>query len=203
MRSGHLGRKGVRIAVGAVVGASVLSGVLLSTTVFAGATPHASSSAPGIYLTSTGPSFSGPSTGHAGAIDIESFSWGATNDAKVGSSTSGSGKAQGHALTVQFLDNQVTPSFLSALGTGSKFTKLDLTISTDSNDLIYDSEVFELSNARVSSLAYSGAAGEGQLPSVSVSFVYTAVNDTFTPLNSEGLPGSPIVTNWDFATNAA
>jgi hypothetical protein len=36
-----------------------------------------------------------------------------------------------------------------------------------------------------------------------VSFVYTAVNDTFTPLNSEGLPGSPIVTNWDFATNAA
>ena len=79
---------------------------------------------------------------------------------------------------------------------------LTLTASLDSSDFIYDAQVIQLTNARVSSLQMSGAAENGQ-PELSATFVYTAVKDTFTPVGSSGLPTTLVVATWNYRTNSA
>jgi type VI protein secretion system component Hcp len=190
-----------------VVGATLLAttglgvGVAFGATALAGASaPHATATTPGLYLDTSTPSINGPSTGLAGAQDIESFSWGAQNATSAKSTTLG--KTTESDLTVQFADSQVSPGFLHDLGVGTHFTTLRIIVSSLHSDFVYNSEEFDLAYARVTSISIGGAAGGG-VTQESVSFNYRAIKETYQPVTVDGTLGTPVVSEWNFLKNDA
>jgi len=187
----------VATAVGAMAAsAGIMAGASAWAT--ASARPLASSSA-GLYLESTGPSLGGPSTGRIGAQDLIGFSWGAKAADSVSRTGPVASRALPRALTVQFFDSQVSPLFLTALGTGSKFSTLSVVVSKNAGPVVIDSEFIELSDAHAASISISSSGGT--FPTETVTFVYRAIKETYLPQRPDGSLGAPVVATWNFALN--
>jgi type VI protein secretion system component Hcp len=201
MRKFSIGRRARRVGAVALATSALGAGVLLGVTSLANAStrPHTSSTAAGVYLETTGPSIAGPSTGRPGAQDVLSYSWGAQSKYTISSSVQ-SGKATEAPLSIQIYASKVSPRFLTMVGNGSKFTTLSLIVTSTSQDFLYDSETFELSDAHVISISMGGAVGGGGTVE-SLTFAYRAIKETFQPVGN-GVLLTPVTSSWNFALNS-
>jgi type VI secretion system secreted protein Hcp len=173
--------------------------VLLSCCIFLG-TPLAASAASDYFLTFDGVAGGSLDAKHAGAIDINSFSWDISVLLPSGGGAGGTGKPLlGDFRWVQNLDISTPTLFTDAVGGKHiKSAVLDL-VKPGEKPFSYFTMTFD--DVLLSSLNLSGDSGN--VPTVQGSFTYSKLTMTVTPQQPGGKAGTPVTGGWDLKAGKA
>jgi len=129
----------------------------------------------------------GPSTSKEGAIDVLSFSWGASNTATYGTGASGKESKAGradlaHLTIMKVLDNTSTTLFNHCVS-GDTLKKVVLLYDKPIGDRQADYYRIFLENAVITSIQHSGSS---ENPTESVSFAYEAIEIAYKAEDGKG-----------------
>ncbi|MEO9363226.1 MAG: type VI secretion system tube protein Hcp [Nitrososphaera sp.] len=136
---------------------------------------------------------------HKGEINIESFSWGASN---AGSASAGGG---GGAGKVSFQDISFTkvidkssPKLVLATATGEHIKQVTLTgeVSGKKGEQFLQ---IKLTDVLISSYQQGGSSGAAPIDSFSLSFA--KIEFKYYPANPDGSLGAPVTGGWDVKEN--
>jgi type VI secretion system secreted protein Hcp len=130
--------------------------------------------------------------GHAGEIELMSWSWGATQSGStrsIGGLTAG--KVNCQDLTFTKLVDIATPNLTNAVCTGTSYPLATLICekSAGNGKKAVQYLKIKLANCLVSSYSVGGANGsDTQTETITLNF--GAVETTYTPMNADGTPGA-------------
>ena len=142
---------------------------------------------------------------HKETIEIESFSWGATNS---GTMATGGG---GGAGKVQFQDfhfttkvNKASPLLLKACATGQHIKKAVLFVRKQGGDQ-QDYYVVTMDDALVSSYQSGGVNSTGgtDLPTDQFALNFAKIEFKYKPQKPDGTLGGDVITGYDLKQNKA
>lgn len=106
------------------------------------------------------------SSSHNGAIDILSWSWGASNPTTVGGGGAGSGKVSMHDISITKKIDKASPLLYSFAKSGKRVKNMVLTVSNGGSDYLK----IKMSDVMVSSYGLSGQGNNQPIESVSFNF---------------------------------
>ena len=137
-----------------------------------------------------------------GAMEIYSFSWGASNPTTIGSTTTGSGGGKVSLSSfscMKKLDN-ASPNLLKncCIGDHYKTGSVMLRKAGGAQDIYLQ---YDLTEVYVESYQVSGSSGGDDQPTESVSFTFAQVTMKYTPQTKEGKPGTAVTAGWNVTTN--
>ena len=132
----------------------------------------------------------GPSTSKTNAIDILSFSFGATQSAVIGAGSSGgearAGRANVSDVTIMKVLDKVSPLLFDDCVTGNYLTKVDIIYDKPMGDNQEDYFKIHMQNALITSIQLSGSS---ENPMESVSFAFSKIKVSYNPEEDGALKG--------------
>jgi type VI secretion system secreted protein Hcp len=132
----------------------------------------------------------GPSTSKANAIDILSFSFGATQTAVIGVGSSGgearAGRANLHDVSIMKVVDKVSPLLFDDCVTGNYLKTVDIIYDKPMGDSQEDYYKIHLENALITSFQNSGS---NENPVESISFAYSKIKVSYNPEEGGSLKG--------------
>lgn len=132
----------------------------------------------------------GPSTSRTNAIDILSFSFGASMAHTIGVGSSGGESRAGRAsltdLSIMKVLDKTSPLLFDDCVTGNILTKVELFYDKPMGDQQEDYFKIELDNALITSIQLSGS---NENPVESVSFAFNKVKVSYNPEDKGALKG--------------
>ena len=132
-------------------------------------------------------------------IELQSFSWGASNPSTIGSSGAGggAGKATLSSFSCLKKTDAASPMLFQACCQGKHFPKATVTLHASGGDEAIDYLVYEFEKVYIDSVQWSGSTGGDDRPAESLSLSFGKVTVTYTPQSDTGAKGSPVVGSWD------
>ena len=132
----------------------------------------------------------GPSTSKQNAIDILSFSFGATQSAVIGAGSSGgearAGRANVQDVTIMKVLDKTSPLLFDDCVTGNYLKTVDVIYDKPMGDSQEDYFKIHLENALITSIQLSGSS---ENPVESISFAYSKVKVSYNPEEGGALKG--------------
>jgi type VI secretion system secreted protein Hcp len=139
----------------------------------------------------------GPSTSKPDAIDILSFSFGASMSAVIGAGSSGgearSGRANVSDVTIMKVLDKTSPLLFDDCVTGNYLTKVDIIYDKPMGDDQQDYFKIHMEDALITSIQLSGSS---ENPVESISFAFSKVKVSYNPEEDGSLKGF-IDKGWD------
>lgn len=136
---------------------------------------------------------------YKGEIDVESFSWGASNDATPGVGGGlGAGRVQMQDLMVTMRLNSACPKLMLHAATGAHVKTATLIARKAAGDQQKEFLKITLDDLVVASYQESGAH-TGGLPMVSVGLNFAKVALEYIEQKADGSMGAPVKAGWDTA----
>ena len=144
----------------------------------------------------------GPSTSKTGAIDILSFSIGASNTATYGTGASGMEAKAGrvdfsHLTIMKVLDNTSTDPLFNHCWSGDILKKVYILYDKPVGDAQADYYRIYLADALITSIQDSGS---NENPSESISFAFQSVEVAYKPEKDDGTLGGTIAKGFNLET---
>jgi type VI secretion system secreted protein Hcp len=134
---------------------------------------------------------------HKGQIEIESFSWGASNPSTLsGGGGGGAGKVQMQDIHFTKTIDKSSPKLFEAVATGKHIKKAVLMGRGPSGNEFL---VLTLEDVLISS--YSQAGNQGTLPVDSFSINFAKIEYKYVPQGAEGQQGTAVIATWDLKAN--
>jgi len=132
----------------------------------------------------------GPSTSKQNAIDILSFSFGATQTAVIGVGSSGgearSGRANLQDISIMKVLDKTSPLLFDDCVTGNYLPSVDIIYDKPMGDDQQDYYKIHLENALITSIQHSGS---NENPTESISFAYSKIKVSYNPEEDGSLKG--------------
>jgi type VI secretion system secreted protein Hcp len=132
----------------------------------------------------------GPSTSKAGAIDILSFSFGASQTAVIGVGSSGGEARAGRAnladISIMKVVDKVSPLLFDDCVTGNYLKKVDIIYDKPMGDNQEEYYKIHLEDALITSIQHSGSS---ENPMESVTFAYSKIKVSYNPEEGGALKG--------------
>jgi type VI secretion system secreted protein Hcp len=132
----------------------------------------------------------GPSTSKEKAIDILSFSFGASQTAVIGVGSSGgearSGRANLADISIMKVVDKTSPLLFDDCVTGNYLKTVDIIYDKPMGDDQQDYYKIHLENALITSIQHSGSS---ENPVESVSFAYSKIKVSYNPEEGGSLQG--------------
>jgi type VI secretion system secreted protein Hcp len=132
----------------------------------------------------------GPSTSKQGAIDILSFSFGASMSAVIGVGSSGSEARAGRAnlsdVTIMKVLDKTSPLLFDDCVTGNYLKKVDVIYDKPMGDSQEDYFKIHMEDALITSIQLSGS---NENPVESISFAFSKVKVSYNPEEDGSLKG--------------
>jgi len=135
-------------------------------------------------------------------IELDSFSFGASNPSDIGSARpgSGTGKVQISSFAVTKKTDNASPDLFLACCQGNHFdTATVLMRKAGGGQNVYLQ--FDFKEVYLDSIQWNGATGTEDRPSEAVTLSFSQVKITYTPQTTSGAKGTPNVKGWDLTTN--
>lgn len=138
-------------------------------------------------------------------MEIQSFSWGASNPATIGAGGGGggAGKVSVSSFNIMKKSDAASPLLFQACCQGDHYAKAIVTLNKAGGKSPVDFIKYEFEKVYVESVQWSGSSGGDDTPMENVSFAFGKVSVTYTPQNPDGSKGSPAVGAWDLTTVSA
>ena len=156
---------------------------------------------PSDYFLKLDPKVEGESTDskHKGEIELESFSFGVSNQSSMlqGGGGGGAGKSSPDALVVTKRNDKSTPRLHQAVAMGDHFKSAILTIRKAGGGQ-QEYLTVTLNDVYVSHFTISGANGGG-LPMESVSFNYSKMVQEYKEQKADGSLGGAVKLGYDWS----
>lgn len=139
---------------------------------------------------------------HAGQIEIQSFSWGATNSGSAAGAGggAGAGKVSFSDFSFSKLQDKASPLLMQFVASGKHIPKVTLYGVTAGKERV-DYMTLTLSDVLISSFQTSGSAGGAQVDSVSLNFA--KISYDYRPQGADGKFGAAVHGGWDLKANKA
>jgi type VI secretion system secreted protein Hcp len=139
---------------------------------------------------------------HKGEIEIESFSWGETNDVDRSSRSAGlgAGRVAMQDMHVTKKNDSASPLLMFACAKGDHLKSALLTCRK-AGGTQQDYMKITLTDAMISSYQIGGSSGGDIVPTDQFSMNFAKIEFSFAPQDQTGKLGSPIKTGWDLTTN--
>ena len=139
---------------------------------------------------------------HKGEIELESFSWGETNEGpgRIGAGGGGAGKVQVQDLHVVAHVNKASPTLMLACATG-KHLKVAVLTARKAGKGQQEFLVFKFSDLLVSSYQIGGSAHGDELPTDQVAFNFGKIEMEYRPQKPDGTLDQAVKAGWDLKTN--
>jgi type VI secretion system secreted protein Hcp len=132
----------------------------------------------------------GPSTSKPNAIDIVSFTFGATMPAVIGSGSSGgearSGRANVQDVTITKVLDKTSPLLFDDCVTGNYLKKVDILYDKPMGDSQEDYFKIHMEDALITSIQLSGTQ---ENPMESISFAFSKIKVSYNPEEGGSLKG--------------
>lgn len=140
---------------------------------------------------------------HKGTIEIDSFSWGATNSGSHASGGGGgSGKVSFQDLHFTTSVNKASPLLMLSCATGKHIKKAVLFVRKAGGDQ-QDYYKVTMEDLLVSSYQSGGHAGGNAIPTDQFSLNFTKIEFAYKPQKSDGSLDSEILHKYDVKQNKA
>lgn len=138
------------------------------------------------------------------AIDIYSFSWGASNPTTIASGGGGGGgKVSISSFNVMKKTEKSSPSLFLACCKGTHYPKIEVTLRKAGGEQI-EYLKYTFSTVFVESVQWSGSSGGDDSPTESVSFAFGKVEMSYQPQDDTGkAAGDPQRAQWDLGAVTA
>ncbi len=135
---------------------------------------------------------------HKDWIDVQSYSFGLSNDSSVGAGTQKNrvmGSTRLHDITFSRLVDQASPQIMQTAAEAKNLdcVKVEFVRPGRNGEEVYHTMKFE--NCVITSWQQSGHGGSQGSESISINFV--KVENKFTPFDEKGKPSSPITGSYD------
>lgn len=132
----------------------------------------------------------GPSTSKPNAIDILSFSFGASNTAVIGAGSSG-GESRARSanlsdISIMKVVDKTSPLLFDDCVTGNYLKKVDIIYDKPMGDNQEDYYKIHMEDALITSIQHSGSS---ENPMESISFAYSKVKVSYNPEEGGALKG--------------
>ncbi len=132
----------------------------------------------------------GPSTSKQDAIDILSFSFGASQTSVIGAGSSGgearSGRASVQDVTIMKVVDKVSPLLFDDCVTGNYLKKVDIIYDKPMGDDQQDYYKIHMEDALITSIQHSGSS---ENPMESISFAFSKIKVSYNPEEDGSLKG--------------
>ena len=135
---------------------------------------------------------------HPGEIELESFSWGATDVVGAGGGGAGAGKVQIEDLHVVMKESKASPLLFLECASGSHVKQAVLT-GRKTGKAPLEFLVIKLTDVVVSS--YRTGGGTAAAPDDQVSLNFAKIEFSFTAQQPDGKPDVPVKAGWDVKQN--
>lgn len=134
------------------------------------------------------------------AIEVFSWSWGASNPVSIGSSSAGmgAGKVSLSSLNVMKKVDTASPMLFLACATGDHFPKVNLEMRKSGTGATDPYQIFELTDVFVESVQQSASSEEG---TESISLAYGTVTLKYSPQGADGKLGTAVPAGWNAVKN--
>jgi type VI secretion system secreted protein Hcp len=141
---------------------------------------------------------------HIKWIEIESFSWGASNPTTIGSATSGAGagKAVPGDFVVVMPFTSASPQIFKKCVTGDHYQTAVLSMRKAGGDQRAAGQDFlkyNFATVFTTKIEWGGSSDEG--PEESITFVYGSLQVQYQQQKSDGTLGDLVASGWDFIRN--
>jgi type VI secretion system secreted protein Hcp len=155
------------------------------------------------FLSLTGIKGESQKADHTGDIDIESFSWGASNSTSVGTGTGAStGKVNISDFSVMKTTDKSSPVVFQKCCDGSVIPFASVTLQRQVSGVATPYLVYTFGNVYVTSVQWSGSGGAGgDSPMESLTFCFEEVTVDYTPQKDDGTADKAIHGGWNVGTN--
>lgn len=152
------------------------------------------------FLQLTGADGESKDSALSGQIQLQSFSFGASNTGSASHGTGmGTGKSQMQDFSFIPTMDKATPKLFLFCANGKHIDKGVLSVQKSGGDkMVFYKTTF--SDILVSSFTCSGGGGD-DLPHVSVTFNFTKIEMEYTPQNQDGSKGGAVLAGWDVKAN--
>ena len=139
---------------------------------------------------------------HAKAIDVLSWSWGASNQgaAHVGGGA-GAGKASVQDLQITKYVDSSSPKLLLACCNGNHYNNALLTVRKAGGDSPVEYVKIKMEQVFIPSVSTGGHGGDDRLTE-NVSLNFSKLHLDYVPQTEKGAAGTAIPFGWDVAANA-
>jgi type VI secretion system secreted protein Hcp len=138
----------------------------------------------------------------SGAIEIYSFSWGASNPVTIGSASTGSGAGKVSLSSFNFmkkLDN-ASPTLLKNCCIGDHFATGTLSLRKAGGEQSVYLE-YDMTEVYIESYQVSGSSGGDDTPTESISVTFAQIIMKYTPQLAGGGMGTQVPAGWNVTTN--
>lgn len=137
---------------------------------------------------------------HKGEIELESFSWGATNEAGPGvGGGGGAGKVAIQDLHVVKRIDKASPRLFLACASGQHYKEAVLT-ARKAGQAQQEYLIIKLNDVVVTSFQ-TGGSESSEMPHDSVSFDFGRIEVQYRPQKADGSLDAPVKAGWDVKQN--
>ncbi|MGL5734517.1 MAG: Hcp family type VI secretion system effector [Beijerinckiaceae bacterium] len=140
---------------------------------------------------------------HKNEIELESWSFGASNSGSFGHGMGGgTGKVSMQDFHFVMKMNKATPNLFLSCSSGKHIPKAVLTCrkaGTEDGPQEYFVVTFE--DLLISSYQTGGSQGSGAYPSEQISFNFTKIKMDYKMQDEKGIPGKSVIAGWDTKKN--
>ena len=137
---------------------------------------------------------------HKNEIELDSWSFGGTNSAHVGSGGMGAGKVSFQDFHCNMRVNKASPKLMLACASGEHIKKAVLTCRKAGKDQ-QEFLKYTLSDIIVSSYQQGGSAHGDIVPMDQVSFAFSKIENEYKEQKSDGTLGGAIQAGWNLKEN--
>lgn len=156
------------------------------------------------YLKIEGVDGESAAEGHKGEIDIQSFSWGVSNQGSFsGGGGGGSGKVSFQDISFMKTLDKASPQLFTGVASGKHYPTATFTIVADlDGDGRLDRSYYtiKLSDVVITSFEQAGTTG-GDRPTESISLSFSKIVIEYTPQTADGKAGPKVTASWDLSKN--
>ena len=139
------------------------------------------------------------------ALEIYSFSLGASNPSTIGSSGGGGGAGKVSLSSFNFMKktDSSSPVLFTACATGAHFDKVEVFLRKAGGTAGQEPYLtYTFDEAFVDSVQWSGSSGGDDTPTESVSIAFGKITIDYKPQKDKGTLGDSVMAYWDVRQNA-
>jgi type VI secretion system secreted protein Hcp len=142
---------------------------------------------------------------YSGHIEIETFSWGATNTGSAAHGTGqGSGKVHLQDLHITKLACKASPTLFQQCAQGKHIPNAQLIVRKAGGDKPVEYYTIKLKDVLISSFQDGGhGSGGNTIPTEQLSINYSHIEFEYKPQNARGVAEGSVTGKWDVKKNAA
>jgi type VI secretion system secreted protein Hcp len=140
----------------------------------------------------------------AGWIELDSFSFGASNPVSIGTGSggAGAGKVSLSSFNVMKRTDSSSPLLFQKCCMGQHFAKAQVALNKAGGTSAIKFLVYDFKEAYIESIQWSMGGGGDETPAEALSIAFASITATYTPQKTDGTAGSAVVAGWDVKANA-